>query len=74
MLCLALHMHSAFSHLRLFAEDSSEDDQQPTIDTPVAMWDFNHCDPKRCSGKKLARNGLITSMKIGQRFRGISVT
>lgn len=36
--------------------------------------DFDHCDPKRCSGKKLARLGLIKDMKVGQRFRGIVVT
>ncbi|THH33391.1 hypothetical protein EUX98_g715 [Antrodiella citrinella] len=44
------------------------------IDVPVAMWDFDHCDPKRCSGKRLARLGLIQDLKVGQRFRGIVVT
>jgi len=38
------------------------------------MWDFDHCDPKRCSGKKLARFGLIKDLKVGVRFRGVVLT
>jgi rRNA small subunit aminocarboxypropyltransferase len=36
-----------------------------------AIQDFDHCDPRRCSGKKLARQHLISELRIGSRFRGV---
>ncbi|KAJ7595086.1 hypothetical protein C8J56DRAFT_1161559 [Mycena floridula] len=58
------------------SEEGGSDDEKSTvnIDVPVAMWDFDHCDPRRCSGKKLSRLGLIKELKVGSRFRGIVVS
>ncbi|KAK7678561.1 hypothetical protein QCA50_018433 [Cerrena zonata] len=55
-------------------DEGSGEESLVQIEVPVAMWDFDHCDPKRCSGKRLARAGLIQDLRVGQRFRGIVVT
>ena len=37
----------------------------------LRMWDFAQCDPKRCTGARLARRGLFQPMPLKQPFRGI---
>lgn len=40
----------------------------------AACWDLGHCDPKRCSGKKLMRAGLMRDLHLGQRHSGVIIT
>ncbi|KAH8161278.1 hypothetical protein CIB48_g6966 [Xylaria polymorpha] len=48
------------------------DDAKPPF--KAACWDLNHCDPKRCSGKKLIRLGLMRDLHLGQRHNGVIIT
>ena len=40
----------------------------------AAAWDLNHCDAKRCSGKRLMRLGLMRELHVGQKHPGIVIS
>jgi rRNA small subunit aminocarboxypropyltransferase len=56
---------------------SNGDDSQNPASRPAfkaACWDLGHCDPKRCSGKKLMKMGLMRDLHIGQKHSGVIIS
>ena len=50
-------------------DDNAKDN--PLKGLQLRMWDFAQCDPKRCTGARLARRGIFRPMPLKQPFRGI---
>ncbi|KAL8785720.1 MAG: hypothetical protein Q9213_003187 [Squamulea squamosa] len=40
----------------------------------AACWDLEHCDPKRCSGKRLMHFGMMRELSVGQKFQGVVIS
>ncbi|KAJ9655640.1 ribosome biogenesis protein tsr3 [Neophaeococcomyces mojaviensis] len=58
--------------------DNTDPSAELTNFTPppfkAACWDFNHCDSKRCSGKRLQHFGLLRPLAIGQKHSGVIIS
>ncbi|KAI4164961.1 MAG: hypothetical protein LQ342_001237 [Letrouitia transgressa] len=53
-------------------ESSEPTSQRPSF--KAACWDLEHCDPKRCSGKRLMRFGMMRELSVGQKFAGVVIS
>lgn len=55
---------------------NNDEDGQPyqRPEFKAACWDLGHCDPKRCSGKKLMKMGLMRDLAIGQKHSGVIIS
>ncbi|XP_071706559.1 uncharacterized protein [Rutidosis leptorrhynchoides] len=56
------------------AHPESEEDSPVVSKIQLAMWDFGQCDVKRCTGRKLARFGLLKELRVGNGFGGIALS
>lgn len=52
-------------------DSGTEYEPVPGADIRLAMWDLGHCDPKKCTGRKLCRKGLVRGIPLSQRFPGV---
>ncbi|ORY61006.1 uncharacterized protein BCR38DRAFT_349262 [Pseudomassariella vexata] len=55
-------------------QDDSENATDGRPSFKAACWDLNHCDPKRCSGKKLIKLGMMRDLHVGQKHNGVIIT
>jgi pre-rRNA-processing protein TSR3 len=55
-------------------DDEDGEHPAPRPSFKAACWDLGHCDPKKCSGKKLMKIGLMKELHVGQKHSGVIVT
>lgn len=56
------------------AADCKTDVCRHPTSVPLAMWDFEQCDPAKCTGKRLFRNGALRILATREPFRGVVLT
>ena len=67
--------HASQLHQPISSESNNindENNEKKQNKSPSLMlWDYAHCDPKRCSGIRLARRGVFKLMSLRVAYRGI---
>ena len=68
--------HSDIPRYRPTTHDENGDGEVQNRRPPfkAACWDLEHCDPKRCSGKRLMHFGLMRELSVGQKFSGVVIS
>ena len=61
-------------HSQRLARNDDDDITRQRPPFKAACWDLDHCDPKRCSGKRLMHFGLMRELSIGQKFSGVVIS
>lgn len=44
------------------------------VSVPLAMWDFEQCDPDACTGQRLYRHRALRLLSLKERFAGLALT
>ena len=52
-------------------ESRGDSEARKTVPFRLSMFDFKQCDPKRCSGRRLLKAGLIDEVRVGSKFPGL---
>jgi hypothetical protein len=57
------------------SDDDSTQEGPPSLNIKLAMWDLGQCDRKRCTGTRLARQGMVEELRLGKvRYRSLIAT
>ena len=54
--------------------EEEEDDEYEEFTIKLSMLYFDQCDPKKCTGKKMERLGLLKEIKFSKNYGGILLT